>query len=84
MSSIIPEPRLPEKTIECTYTLEERKVINPYKMDYRSQTTSALRKQIFRTKILPTIFNYWRDNGRSPENDEVSAGRIKVRYLLHY
>src|ERR1700721_904722 len=66
------------KAADSTYPLDDRKAIQPYKTDYRSQTNRALHGQIFRTKILPAIYNHWRANGREPTSDLESAGRIKV------
>lgn len=45
---------------DCKYTPEEQATIRPYKDEYQSQTTSPGWGHIFRTKILPAIFNYWR------------------------
>lgn len=66
------------KAAACTYPISDRKAIEPYKKDYRLQINKALRGQIFRTKILPAIFNHWRADGREPTSDLESAGRIKV------
>ena len=69
------------KAAECIYPLEDRKAIEPYKKDYRSHTTRALRGQTFRTKILPAIYNHWRAVGKEPTSDLESARRIKVLYF---
>jgi hypothetical protein len=47
----------------CQYTPAERNVIRVHKEEYRSQPTRALRVVIFKTKILPDIFNYWTNDG---------------------
>ena len=47
----------------CEYTPKEREVIRVYKEEYREQTSKELRGLVFRTKILPDIFNYWTNNG---------------------
>lgn len=78
----IPPPVAPKKLLNCSYSVEERKVFNVYKIEYRSQISSPGRKQIFRSKILPAIFNHWRDVGRIPETDKESAERIKVLLVV--
>jgi hypothetical protein len=71
------------KAAECIYPLNDRKSIEPYKKEYRSHTTRALRGQTFRTKILPAIYNHWRAVGKEPTSDLESAGRIKVLSFLN-
>jgi hypothetical protein len=66
------------KAANSTYPISDRKSIEPYKNEYRSQTNRALRGQIFRTKILPAIYNHWRADEREPTSDLESAARIKV------
>jgi hypothetical protein len=62
----------------CQYTAEERKVFQRYKEEYRSQTTKERRGYIFKTKILPDLFNYWTDDGAMTLSDEEAAKRVKV------
>jgi hypothetical protein len=62
----------------CSYTPDERKVLNIYKEEYRIQTTSKCRGNIFRTKILPAIFNYWTDDGAVPITRDEEANRVEV------
>lgn len=81
---MIPPEQLPEKTINCAYTLDERAVLNKFKKNYITQTTSSARKQIYRSEILPKIFEYWRGIGKPPKDSEESAGRIKVLIFIIY
>jgi hypothetical protein len=62
----------------CAYSLEERQVLNEFKIEYKMQTSRPLRAIIFRSKILPAIYNYWTDNGMVQEPEENSRLRIKV------
>ena len=81
---LIPPEKPFEKTIDCVYSLETREVIKIYKQSYITQTTSEARKQIFRTQVLPAIFRHWQDNGKTPENSDESAARIKVGILITF
>lgn len=64
------------------YTKEERKVLDEFKEEYQLQTTRHLRAQVFRSKILVGIYNYWKDNGMVPQTDEESLNRIMVVIFL--
>lgn len=75
----------------AAYSKEERKVLDEYKEEYQLQTTRHLRAQVFRSKILVGIYNYWKDNDMVPESDEESLDRIMVviffklkKYILVY
>ena len=65
---------------ESKYTVEERKIIDPYKDAFRSQESKAGRLQILKCDILPAIFNYWVSIGRAPMDEEESCIRAKVNY----
>jgi hypothetical protein len=62
------------------YTVEERKIIEPYKDAFRSQQSKAGRLQILKCDILPAIFNYWVSIERAPMDEEESRLRAKVNY----
>jgi hypothetical protein len=81
-----------QKRISSKYTYEERKVLHPFKKEYRSQPNKPERAKMFRETILPAICNYWRDNGNDPVNEGDLSGRVKVfrkslphpRYFLYF
>ena len=62
------------------YTVEERKIIEPYKDAFRSQESKAGRLQILKCDILPAIFNYWVSIERAPMDEEESRMHAKVNY----
>jgi hypothetical protein len=72
------KPRLRQYRKGSTYTSEERKIIEPYKVAFRSQESKANRLQILKCDILPAIFNYWVSIGRAPMDEEESRLRAKV------
>jgi hypothetical protein len=49
----------------CIYSVQERQVIGQFKEEYRSQPDSERRAMIFREKVLPAIYNYWTDEGKT-------------------
>jgi hypothetical protein len=67
-----------QKRVNCLYSPEERKVIEVYKEEYRSQTNRKNRFQTYQTKILPAIYTYWQEIGNLPETIEKSRERAKV------
>lgn len=67
---------------ECQYSREERGVINKYKQEYRDLTTTRERANLFQTKILVDIFNFW-DSRKEDLADEAGQRRIKVRIHCH-
>jgi hypothetical protein len=62
------------------YTVEEQKIIEPFKDAFRSQESKAARLQILKTDILPAMFNYWASIEMAPMNPEESCTRAKVGY----
>jgi hypothetical protein len=60
------------------YTVDERKIIEPYKVAFRSQQSKAGRLQILKGDILPAMFNYWASIRRAPVDHEESRIRAKV------
>jgi hypothetical protein len=75
---LIPLEQQPEKVVDSIYSEGERQTLRPHKKDYIIQTTRSGRKQIFRSRILPDIFQYWREIGNIPKSSKESAARIKV------
>jgi hypothetical protein len=61
----------------CRYTEEERRVIGKYKKEYRKLTTREARAELFQTKILVDIFNFW-DSRQMEVGGDVGNSRIKV------
>jgi hypothetical protein len=62
----------------CQYTVEERKLLEPFKESYRSKSDKKARKHIWTSDILPVMFNYWSDNGRNEISQEDFDMRIRV------
>src|SRR5258705_13454407 len=60
----IGKSRKPRK--DALYSLEEIKVISKHKQEYREQTTQPLQAEIFTSKILVDLFNYWLRVGKAP------------------
>jgi hypothetical protein len=73
MASKVRKPRK-----NCLYSVEERIVIQPFKDEYRSQTLAERRGHIFRSKILPAIFDYWAKDGPGSMNSDEVESRVKV------
>lgn len=67
-----------------SYSKEERKVLEKHKEEYKSQTTRHQRAQVFRSKILVDIYNFWKDNSMLPDNDEESLNRILVVISFYF
>jgi hypothetical protein len=82
MSSATPSPQK-QKKVSSVYTYEERKVLQPFKKDYRSQPNKLERANMFRATILPAISNYWKDNGNPPVNEADLSERVKVFYQFY-
>jgi hypothetical protein len=76
MSSRIPKSRQPRK--DALYTRQEMQIIGKYKEEYRQLTTRELRANLFKTKILVDLYNYWLQIGKVPENESESTARMKV------
>ena len=58
--------------------MEERKIIEPYKVAFQSQESKASRLEILKCDILPVMFNYWVSIDRAPMDEEESCFRAKV------
>lgn len=78
----MPNPKTRKPRGDAHYTREEILVINKYKEEYKEQTTRELRANIFKTKILVDLFNFWLEKGIGPKNEEESADRMKVGSLF--
>ena len=56
----------------------EQTVINVFKEEYWSQTTSERRGHIFKYKVLPAIFDYWAQEVPGSILDEEVQEHVKV------
>jgi hypothetical protein len=68
---------------ESKYTIQEWKIIKPYKDAFQSQESKAGQLQILKYDILPAIFNYWVSIERAPVDEEDSCIHTKVNKLLN-
>lgn len=71
-----------QKRVSSKYTYEERKVLQAFKKEYRSQPNKAERANMFRSRILPAISNYWKDNGNAPVDEKDLSQRVKVYFKI--
>ena len=62
------------------YTVEEQKIIEPYRDAFQSEELKAGWLQILKCNILPAIFNYWVSIERAPMDEEESRMCAKVNY----
>jgi hypothetical protein len=62
----------------CLYTVPERKSFEIHKKEYISQVTKQSRGFIFRSKILPDIFNYWTECEGLKFDEKEVAERVQV------
>jgi hypothetical protein len=81
MSTLPLKARKPRR--DALYSREEMEVINKYKEEYRQQTTKELRANVFKTRILVDLFNFWVERGQGPTNDEDSLSRMKVKMIFY-
>jgi len=82
--ALIPPEQPFKKSINSVLNKGSRTALKEVKQLYITQTTSAARKLIFRNKILPTIYKYWKENADLPGTSEESAARIKVLFFLMF
>ena len=68
----------PRKPKGALYTTEEHIVINVFREEYRSQINSEQRGPMFKSKILPAIFDYWAQDGPNSISSEVVEEHVKV------
>jgi hypothetical protein len=71
-------PKVKKPRQNCLYTAEERRVIQPFKHEYQSQAEAERRGHIFKSKILPAIFDYWEKDGPGSMSSDEVATRVKV------
>jgi hypothetical protein len=59
--------------------------MDPFKDKYRRANNKDERKHIFRSDILPAIFNHWTDNGKVSVSIEYKKEQIEARIasILH-
>jgi len=85
---VIPMPDLPVPTFavekqrrtqrDCKYNAAERRVLEPFKIEFRTQTTVHGRLQVLRAKILLAMFNYWWSIGQKVRTEDESRQWTKV------
>ncbi len=78
----IPAPKVRKPRKDSRYNREEMKVISKYKQEYREQTTRELRGNVFKSKILVDLFNFWLEQDQLPTTEEDSATRMKVTWNM--
>jgi hypothetical protein len=66
---------------DCKYTPAERAVMSEFKEEYLLHSTPAARGHIFRSKILPAIFNYWTVTDKIESIKADMEKEVKVREL---
>ena len=83
MSEKIPnKTKKPKKPrANCTYKGVERAVLDAFREEYKSEVDGKARRQIYTTKVLPAIFNFWTDNGTRGLSEKERAERIRVSLL---
>jgi hypothetical protein len=59
------------------YSPEDRKVLNMFKDEYRRKVDSKQRDELLRSKIFPSMFNYWKTAPNTLTEEEKSV-RSKV------
>ena len=65
------------------YGRDEMRILNKHKVEYLEQTTPQLRADVFRSKILVDIFNYWIDEGTLPRETNF-IDKARVGTILYY
>jgi hypothetical protein len=73
-----PNPWLRQYWKGSRYTVEEWKVIEPYKVGFQLQESKASWLQILKVDILPAMFNYWVSIDCAPMDDDESCVQSKV------
>ena len=73
-----------KKARKNQFTREEIDVLDKYKKEYRTMTTTDARHALIRTHILVDIFNYWFGKGIISEDvdEKDMSQRISVRWML--
>jgi hypothetical protein len=70
------KPRKPRK--DCFYSLEERKILDAFKDEYRTKTTTEQRGEMFRSRILTAMWTYWAEGGPGSVPSEELTERSQV------
>lgn len=78
MATTMQTEKTPKPRKDCEFDIEERGILNPFKLEYRQQTDAVGRKHIFTSRICPAIFNHWTNNGLNGISVEEMQTRIKV------
>jgi hypothetical protein len=73
-------PRKPRS--DSKYTAVEYEQIRPFKDSYMKATTRSARIFIFKSRILPAMFNYWKRNGKNPRDAAEGTRWTKVSIRL--
>jgi len=60
---------------DCAYSEQEMDQLRPFKAEYE-KASQAERVILMKTRILPTIFNYWTAQGKRPT---AQAGPVKAQ-----
>lgn len=60
------------------YQLEERRVLNTYREEFRGEPDHKERRTIFKSKVLVDIFNYWHSQKKAPADGAETEAAIKV------
>ena len=76
MAHLIPITKLPRRG--TLYSRAEILVLSKYKVEYKDQTTRALRANVLQNKILVDLFNYWDLQNTLPLNEGESMEWVKV------
>lgn len=58
--SIIPQPP-PCDRQKLIYNVSERAILDPFKKEYISLPTPAIRRQFFLSRIWPSMYRYWHE-----------------------
>ena len=69
-------PRVHNKP--CTYTVQERAAIQPFRKRYQNEESKQARIQMMRTEIMPALFDYWEQRGDPPQTNEESTKSVQV------
>jgi len=84
LEAVINKSRKPRS--QCSLTTADRNVINKYRDEYRSKTTTQERINLLRDNIFVDIFNHWFQRGvinADIDSNGVSE-RIKVCMKLYF
>lgn len=67
---------------DCTYNEQEMEVLRPFKEEYETSTQEQ-RVIIMKSRMLPTLFNYWTAKGKRPtEKDGPGKAQVNGKKYL--